>query len=226
MRQTGQGPPTREAWNNLVKSLEGLVISPGPGMLMRRTATGTALWPRKRRGTSGTSGTAAADPAPLTIATSRPSYIPAPTIPVPANHRRVWINWGSCQGQLARNWSAHFDCPQTPDDHDEEEDEPIANNWFWAQITFGAGTNLTVAEWEVVRGSTADAFINAPWPAGTGRPEVYYHPLGQVFSDGTEPFNTGGGSLLVSEFPSSIANGSKPGVAALTMSIYVQREGY
>lgn len=43
-------PPTRRAWNDLVEHLETLPITPGPGMLMRRTPRGTVLWPVKRRG--------------------------------------------------------------------------------------------------------------------------------------------------------------------------------
>lgn len=44
------GQPTRDDWNRLLELLETLPITPGPGLLMRRTPSGTTLWPRKRRG--------------------------------------------------------------------------------------------------------------------------------------------------------------------------------
>lgn len=44
------GPPTRDDWNRLLEHLESLPVTPGPGLLMRRTPAGTTLWPRKRRG--------------------------------------------------------------------------------------------------------------------------------------------------------------------------------
>lgn len=53
-RDAGQGAPTREAWNKLMDQLESLVISPGPGLLMRRASSGTVLSAqRKRAGLGG-----------------------------------------------------------------------------------------------------------------------------------------------------------------------------
>jgi hypothetical protein len=48
-RDNGSGPPTRDAWNELASRLESLVVSPGPGLFMRRTPTGTVLWGARGR---------------------------------------------------------------------------------------------------------------------------------------------------------------------------------
>lgn len=49
------GPPTRGDWNRLLDRLETLAITPGPGMLMRRTPSGTTLWPKKKAARGGDS---------------------------------------------------------------------------------------------------------------------------------------------------------------------------
>jgi hypothetical protein len=50
IRDMGQGPPDRESFNALLRRLESLVPLPGPGMLMRRTSSGTLLFPQVRGG--------------------------------------------------------------------------------------------------------------------------------------------------------------------------------
>jgi len=47
------GSVTRDDWNRLLERLETLPVTPGPGMLMRRTPSGTTLWPRKKRPLGG-----------------------------------------------------------------------------------------------------------------------------------------------------------------------------
>jgi len=43
-RRKGQGPITNDDFNLLLRRLQGTVISPGPGMFMRRSEHGTTLW--------------------------------------------------------------------------------------------------------------------------------------------------------------------------------------
>lgn len=182
-----------------------------------------------RLGSGGGGGGAVAKTPPLTIATTRPFYIPAPAEAAAEGVKRVWFHWGSCAAMLPVNWQAYFDCaqgaPDGPPAYEGGPPVPIISRWFWAKINLTNTAILTVSSWEIVSGTTANAFQNAAWPSGGARPTVYYHPLGHVFHNGTV-FNTGGGSLLVSEHVTNVANSATPGVAAITRSIVVQREGY
>ncbi len=159
---------------------------------------------------------------PLTIAETRPSYIPASADPIPANHKRIWFTWAACQGKMATNWDAYHDCPQG----ESSPGVPRPDTWFWAKLNFAPGDVLTISTWEIVKGETYDAFINPAWPPGGARPEVHYHPLGRVWADGSTPFNTGGGGLIASKHVADIRNSGQPGIPLITWAIYVQREGY
>lgn len=167
-------------------------------------------------GGGGGGGTVVRIP-PLTIATARPAYIPAPSGGPADGDKRVWFHWGSCAGKLAENWAAHFDCPQG-------EGEP--DTWFWAEVNFAPSSAiLTVTSWNIRSGTAEDEYENPLWPPNT-RPTQAYHPLGRVFAEGGTVFNTGGGSLLVSQHIETIEASFKPGVANLRSAIFFQREGY
>lgn len=175
-----------------------------------------------RLGAGGGGGGSAAVVPPLTIAETRPSYIPATDDPIPENHKRVWFTWGACQGMLATNWNGYHDCIQG----ESSPGVPEPDTWFWAKINFAPGALLVVSSWEIVKGNEFDAFVNPAWPPGGARPSVYYHHLGRVWADGTAPFNTGGGGLIATQHVADIRNGGAPGVPLITWGIYVQREGY
>ena len=145
---------------------------------------------------------------PLTIVSSRPSYIPEPPAIAPA-HARFYVTWGTVNGVVASNWTNCVDVPLGSN----------TTKYILMKATF-APAPADAAELEVASAEwiTADN-LNAPnktpaWGEDGTRPEFCIIHLGQInVIDGVaSAFNISGGSILLSDYVHDIASDGTGGV--------------
>jgi hypothetical protein len=144
---------------------ENLVMGPG---LARGWGRGSARLDLKQRKPTRR---AAAEKKPLQIVASRPAYIPEPASAPATGDKRFYLTWGTVNGVVADNWDDHFDFSPTPD----------GGRFFFAKATFAASDSLKVASWEILTGTTDDAYQTPEWEAGGARPAYYVFSLGSVY---------------------------------------------
>lgn len=159
-------------------------------------------------------GGSPAPTVPLHIVDSRPSYIPAPASPPAGESKRYHVTWGTLNDQLATNWDDHFDITET--------------TYFFASATVPTTGSLKVTSWEILTGTTVDAYVTGDWESGDDRPATAVHLLGSViFTDGKpEVVNAGGGSLLLTEHITSIAAGGSAGTTVMSKHLHFLRLNY
>lgn len=191
----------------LVEWLRENRIEAGPGIRLRRTRTATIL-------TSTPAATAQDKPVPLHLITTRPAYMPVPASPLAGGAKRCWITWGTLNDQLSINWDSHFDVTDT--------------TYFFAKATFKGTESLKVDTWEIVTGANYNTHETPDWPVGAARPAYAVYGLGSLtfINDLPYVFNSGGGSLAVGEYLTSIEQGSRLGEAKYGKAIGFQRQNY
>jgi len=159
----------------------------------------------------GTEGTITpAEKFPLKITASKPPYIPdSVSSPFPSQ-KRYYIELGSLNEKLANNWDGYYDISTT--------------TWFFAKATLRTSNTLLVQNWEIVTGSSIDAYTTSNWMIGQDRPSTAFHVLGAVFvTDGSHYVtNMGRGSLMLLEQLTNIDEGPA-GAVNLGKQIYFIR---
>jgi len=192
---------------------EGRNITTGPGV--KRCSNDGRLWLDAAPGVSTPSKASVVIP-PLSIVTSKPSYIPDAG-DVPQGHQRFYITWGLVNGVLLDNW-------------DEVLDVPIANKnntkrflYIKAFVTTTSTSNLLVTSclWDT-EDSQAAVPKTPDWPVDGSRPAHIIIPLGNIWViEGTSyPFSQGGGSIEINEHIASINDGDSGS------SVYIKRFSY
>lgn len=144
----------------------------------------------------GAGGGAGGKVGPLTLTSSRPSYIPEPETAVASGSARFFMNWGSINGVIADNWKEPIDVPII------EDGTYYVSAKCWISDT---ASEVVVTHW--VFGFSTDPAIPArpEWGADGSRPEFTVIPLGQIkydsfFHPGTpEIIPHGAGSIQIDE---------------------------
>ncbi len=140
--------------------------------------------------------------APLTVVESRPAYVEPPEDPIPEDHRRFFITWGTSNGTLAENWGNCVDLAVNA-----EETFYIAMKSFLNPTT----DEIVVpsCEWitytEAQRGTTG--FKTPDFEDDGTRPEFHITELAQIVVDSSLAvylFNIGGGSLNLRQYVTKI----------------------
>lgn len=152
---------------------------------------------------------------PLHLLTSRPAYIPMPVTPPSEGTKRIWIEWGTLNDQIATNWDDHHDITET--------------TYFFAKATLRTTDTLRVESWEIVTGPEWNSHATADWAVGAARPSHAVVQLGVVwFTDGqfNSVMNSGGGSLSLTEHISLIQGGSTAGETLFGKQLLFQRQNY
>lgn len=153
---------------------------------------------------------------PLTVIDSRPKYIPPPTTEPTPTSKRVFIEWGTLNDQIATNWSDFYDC--------------TATTWFFAKAALQGDREMKVTSWEIVTGPNFNSHVTADWQVGGNRPPHAVLLLGVVLfpGGGGSPavYNYGGGSLMLTEHITGIYPGQTAGDALLGKSLIFHRMVY
>lgn len=147
-------------------------------------------------------GGAAGVVPPLTLVTSRPSYVPMPTEPVAVGKKRYYLTFGATNGTLADNWDDCVDLTVTSEETFYVAMKAFLNPTSDAMV-------VPSCEWitytEAQRGT--DGFKTPDFGSDGGRPEYQIIELAtvNVLSDLKVLLNNiGGGSLDLRQYVSSI----------------------
>lgn len=158
---------------------------------------------------AGGGGGAAAPPAPLTIVSSRPSYIPEPETPVAEGYSRYYQTWGLINGVMGDEWNGYLDIPTN-----------VAGRTYFVMKVYlepitgsPVPPEVTVSNWELVtftqdQITAGDAQTPAYSPTGD-RPSHMFVFVGSVLvADGPTPespltvslLNSAAGSVDIIEY--------------------------
>lgn len=197
----------------LIDALEARTPRPGPGAELVCSSAGFSFRVRP----SATAAASASRPIPLTIIGSRPAYIPAPANPLPLTppSRRYYVEWGTLNNLIAKNWDTAFVVSST--------------TYFFAKASLRTTGTLQVTSWEIVTGSTHDTVTTPDWDVGANRPHQVVVLLGTVFvdDDGVHAIaQSGGGSIVVGEHVTMIQPGSGAGEVQIGKELTCHRQAY
>lgn len=163
-----------------------------------RVHIGTARKKRIRRG-----GGVASKIAPLTITSTRPSYVPEPTVPLAEGKRRFYVTWGMANNTLPDNRNNCVDLSITAE-----------ANFYIAIKAFINPTKdnivVTHCEWVTYTQAQKDAgtFDTPDYGADGARPAHVFYPLGAIAVNDAGVatiIHNGGGSIWIKEYIVAIA---------------------
>lgn len=155
--------------------------------------------------------------APLTIVSSRPSYIPEDPTPVAEGSKRFWITWGTIGGKVLDNWNNVLDVSLAG-----------ASKFIALRLSLSpdGGDIVQSVAWETWNTWDEKTNASSTWSENGSRPSVFYIVLGSIqISDGVATIvNSGGGSIMVAEHVSSITQSGAQLI--VTKSLHYTRLAY
>lgn len=151
---------------------------------------------------------------PLHLISKQPSYIPAIGSPPEEGYKRVFVEWGTLNDKMATNYDAYWDI--------------AAETYFFAKAYLNTSGAFGISSWEIVTGADPFEHETPPWPIGGSIPNYAVYLLGYVyeFEGAFYIYNSGGGSLLLTQHITEIIPNTDYGGAGIGRMLSFTRQVY